>query len=519
MTLLLNLVVFIFVLGIIVLIHEGGHFYFARKAGILCHEFSIGMGPALWQKNTGDVVYSIRAIPIGGFVSMAGEGVSDAMFKKDQTIGLVLNEHQKVKEIILYKDGKYDISGVVKDFDLYGKDKAPLYIEIENEDGISKYEVERDAMYQLGKKSTMWVTPEEKSFESKTLWQRFLTIFGGPLMNFILAFVLFFMAGFFVLQPNYDSNEIGEVSDDSAAAFLNLESGDKIVSINGVAVSSWYDLSEVMSDNDSVFIDIEIENDGTTTLHEDVEIATYIQSAGISNVGDGEFYTDQAIVGSSSGRASSAGLKSGDVITAIDGNPINNWDELVSYFSNITSGGEIIVSYDRDGDSDSTSYNLISEESLTALETQSIIFQIGVTASGSFDLGYSLLYAPRQFGSDVSEVFTTIGLLFGGGNDSIGISDLSGPVGIFQLVSTVRENGFLSLIIFMGFLSINIGILNLLPIPALDGGRLVFLGIEAITRKPLNRKIENYANLVMFFALIALIIFVSFNDIFRLINS
>jgi regulator of sigma E protease len=519
MTFLLNLIIFIFVLGIIVLIHEGGHFFFARRAGILCHEFSIGMGPALWQKNTGDVVYSIRAIPIGGYVSMAGEGVSDAMFKKDDTIGLVFNKNQKVKEIILYKDGTYDISGVVKSFDLYGKDKAPLYIEIETVEGIFKYEVERDAMYQLNKKSTMWVTPEEKSFESKTLWQRFLTIFGGPLMNFILAFVLFFLAGFFVLQPNYESNEIGEVSDDSAAAYLNLESGDKIVSINGETVSDWYDLSEVMGENDSVLIDITVDRDGTLISNQDVEVATYIQSAGISNVSDDGFYSDEAIIGASSGRASSAGLKSGDLITAIDQTSINSWDDLIAYFDGVTSGGEIIVSYERDGKSDTASYNLISEDSLIALETQSIIFQIGVTASGNFDLGYSLLYAPRQFGSDVSEVFTTIGLLFGGGNNSIGISDLSGPVGIFQLVSSVRENGFLSLIIFMGFLSINIGILNLLPIPALDGGRLVFLGIEAVTRKPLNRKIENYANLVMFFALIALIVFVSFNDIFRLINS
>ena len=95
MSLILNLIVFVLVLGIIILVHELGHFIFAKKAGILCHEFSIGMGPAITQKRKGETIYSVRAIPIGGYVSMAGESVSDAMIKKGQHIGIRLNE-QKV---------------------------------------------------------------------------------------------------------------------------------------------------------------------------------------------------------------------------------------------------------------------------------------------------------------------------------------------------------------------------------------------------------------------------------------
>ncbi len=521
MTFIINLIVFLIVLSIIVLIHEAGHLYFAKKAGILCHEYSIGMGPLLYQKEGKETQYSIRAIPLGGYVSMAGEAVSEAMFKKGDTIGLIIDTDGMAKDIILYDSERIDVKGVVKSFDMYGKDMNSLFVELETTEGIVRYEIKRNAKYRLAEKRWMWVTPAERSFETKSLGKRFITIFGGPLMNFILAFVLFFIVGFFMLEPNYKSNEIGEVASDSLASSLGFQEGDEIVAINGTSINTWYDLSSVMADNQSVLIDIDINRDGVIITNENVAAATFIQSAGLSNVNveDGLFYSEEAIIGQTSGRAASAGLNAGDKITKIDMTDISTWDDIIAYFNENTSGGDIIISYERDGKPLTTTYETISASTLKALDSTNIVYQIGVSATGRFDLGYSLLFAPRQLASNVGEVFTTIGLLFGGGDSNIGIGDLSGPVGIFQLVSRVREDGFASLIIFMGFLSINIGILNLLPIPALDGGRIVFLAIEAIMRRPLNRKVENTANMIMFFALIALIIYVSFNDIFRMING
>ncbi len=521
MTFLINLIVFLIVLSVIVLIHEAGHLLFAKRAGILCHEYSIGMGPLIYQKEGKETQYSVRAIPLGGYVSMAGEAVSDSMFKKDDTIGLIINGDNLVEEILLYEANHFDVKGVVKSFDMYGKDMKPLFVELETAEGIVRYEIKRNAKYRLSEKSWMWVTPAERSFESKSLWQRFLTIFAGPLMNFILAFVLFFIVGFFVLEPNYESNAIGEVSSDSLADLKGFKEGDLITSINGTSISTWYDLARVMGENDSPIIDITINRDGEVLAYDDVLVATFIQSAGLSNVNENtnEYYAQSAIVGSTSGRAASAGLSVGDEITKINGEDVSNWDDIINYFKTHDTTGDITVTYLRDGNPNTVTYELISEQTLADLGSENIVYQIGVGASGEFDLGYSLLYAPRQLASDVDEVFTTIGLLFGAGDSNIGIGDLSGPVGIFQLVSNVRENGFASLIIFMGFLSINIGILNLLPIPALDGGRIVFLAIEAIIRRPLNRKVENTANLVMFFALMGLIIYVSINDVMRLVNG
>src|SRR3989339_2154790 len=98
---LVNLIVFILVLGVIILIHELGHFFFAKKAGILCHEFAIGMGPAIYQKRKGETIYSIRSIPIGGFFSMAGESINDALIKKEQVIGIKLNTQGQIYQINL----------------------------------------------------------------------------------------------------------------------------------------------------------------------------------------------------------------------------------------------------------------------------------------------------------------------------------------------------------------------------------------------------------------------------------
>ncbi len=523
---ILNILLFIFVLGLIILVHEGGHFFFAKRAGILCHEFAIGMGPILYQKRKGETVYAVRAIPIGGFVSMAGEAVSDAMIDKGQTIGLKLNDQGNVYEIILTEALESDVIGKVTDYDLYGKDFNSLYIDIEIEGEVSRYQVNRDAVYQFGKKRSMWITPAEKSFESKTLWERFLVVFGGPLMNFILALFIYFILGWFVLLPTLSSNEIDSVADGYTANLAGIEAGDEItaITVDGVThqISSWSDLSLVMSNLDSTLIDVTVSRDGQTLDFDGLNLSLYIQSAGLANMReDGTIIAnDSTVIGQAFGRASSSGhLEAGDEITSIVSEGVTydvaNWDDILATFKTVNTG-TITIHYVRDGESDSTSYDLISASALEQLGHESIVFQLGVSATSHFDFGYAISYAPRALWSNVREVFVTLGLLFNP-SENLGIGDLSGPVGIFSLVSARASQGLMSLLALMAFLSVNIGLLNLLPIPALDGGRLAFLGFEAITRKPMNRKVENWINTVMFFALMGLFVFVTYNDILRLI--
>ena len=239
---IVSIIAFIIILGVIILIHEGGHFFFARRAGILCHEFSIGMGPAIYKKKWKETTFCIRAIPIGGYVSMAGEEVSEELVKTGQHIGLNFREN-KVCEIIL--DEKIDamIRGEVVEADLYGKDGNTLFITIY--DGISNqyFEVLNDASYVFPKGKKMQVTPYDRCFESKSLWKRFITLFAGPMMNFVLAIVIYLIVAFCTGVPNQKSTTIGAVSYGAAEI---LEVGDEIKEINGKSVSSWTEVSEAM---------------------------------------------------------------------------------------------------------------------------------------------------------------------------------------------------------------------------------------------------------------------------------
>lgn len=519
---LLNFIVFVLVLGVIILIHELGHFYFAKKSGILCHEFSIGMGPALYQKRQGETIYSVRAIPIGGYVSMAGESVTDALIKKGMIIGINVNDQNQITEIVLNQDSKTMMIGSVMDYDLYGKSKKALFIQLDIQGELKSFEVLRDAKYIISEKKQMWITPEEKSFESKTLGQRFMVIFAGPMMNFILALLLFLVVGFFAFKPNLDSNVIDSVGEYSPAHAIGIQANDQITMINGQNVNSWTDLSEIMQSIETVNFPVSYTRAGTI-YNKDVTASVVIQMAGITNAYvTGVYYSDIPMIGQTFGRAQTeAGLEPQDLIVSFEMDgvtyPILNWDDILTFFRQKTSG-YLTINYVRDDILSKTSYNLISQNALEKLGHQPILVQLGVTATSSFNLGYTLLYPFRMVYSNTMQVLNTIGLLFSP-SEKLGVGDLSGPVGIFTLVSQTRSQGFLAIVSFTAFLSINIGLLNLLPIPALDGGRLVFLGIEVVTRKPLNRKIENMVNQTMFILLMVLFVFVTYNDILRLIRG
>ncbi|MBE0701100.1 MAG: site-2 protease family protein, partial [Acholeplasmataceae bacterium] len=262
---------------------------------------------------------------------------------------------------------------------------------------------------------------------------------------------------------------------------------------------------------------------GVLVVVPDVELTVIIQMAGITNVDEnGQVYNTEPIIGSTGGRARSDGkIQSGDVITSLmidnDTHVIESWDDVIAFFK-IHKRGDLTLTYMRDGTEGVANYALISESALTKLGYQALIFQIGISPDSEFDWATTLKYPFVSIYNNTHQVFTTLGLLFNP-SEKLGISDLAGPVGIFTLVSSTRSQGILALIGFTAFLSINIGLLNLLPIPALDGGRLIFLGIEALTRKPLNRKVENTINNVMFFMLLGLFVFVTYNDILRIFRG
>ena len=186
----MTIIYFILILGGIVFFHELGHFLFAKKAGVYIYEFSIGMGPIIYHKQFGETKFCIRAIPIGGFVSMAGEDTMEDLIKVGTEIGLNL-ENDVVSEIILDDKRECQIRGKVVNIDLYGKDNEELYITLDNGIQNQYYPVKRNAFYVFEHNKTLQITPYDRSFESKSLLNRFLTIFAGPFMNFILAIIIY----------------------------------------------------------------------------------------------------------------------------------------------------------------------------------------------------------------------------------------------------------------------------------------------------------------------------------------
>lgn len=339
---ILNLILFLLILGISIMIHELGHFLFAKRAGIYCHEFALGMGPKLKSWKKGETEYSIRAIPLGGFVSMAGEG-----YEEDKNV------------------------------------------------------------------------PEDRVFQAQSWIERFLAVFAGPLFNFILAFVIILGVGLFTGVPN-NKNVIGEVMEGYSASEAGLEAGDIITSVNGVSVTTWDELLELIGNNkEDEPIEITYQRDGETfdTVLEPMFIEEY----------------QRYMIG---------------IEPSMTRNPLK------------------VIAY----------------------SVQRVIYFIG--------------YMFRVISGLITGLYST--------------KDISGFVGIYGMVGQQAEAGIVSLLNFLAFLSINLGFMNLLPIPGLDGGRIIFLLLELILGKgKITPKVENYIHVGGMFLLFGFLIYVTVNDVLK----
>jgi len=496
----ISIIGFIFTLGLVILIHEFGHFYFAKKAGILCHEFSIGLGPKVWSTQKGETQFSIRAIPIGGYVSMAGEEVNESYVHVGDTVSL--GESDGVIDTIILDPARQDNPITVESLDL----KTPGALHINGQP------VAEDAQLVFAKK-TLQIAPSNRSFESKTLWQRFITIFAGPMMNFILAIGIFFIIALITGFPVNDSTELGRINEGFPADGV-LEVGDVITEVAGNPVASWDEFTAAMSaELGSRNIPITYEREGViqeTTLNPRL----FFYSIGFNS--HPEATTDLRIGPVVDNTlADQAGFLENDVIVAIDSVPVDAWVDVVALIGANRDGTPMTFDILRDGTQTTLEVTPYEEAVLATQEVGVVESFIGVAPTNAFSFTRSLTAGVTGTIGAGSLIFNTLGLLFS--SSQVGAGDLAGPVGIFQLTAQSIQGGAVVFLNWIGLLSVNLGIINLLPIPALDGGRLVFLGYEGITRKKVNPKVENMLHLAMFFILMGFFVFVTFNDILRIL--
>lgn len=500
---ILSIVGFIFTLGLVILIHELGHFVMAKRAGILCHEFSIGMGPVLYSKKKGETVYSIRWIPIGGYVSMAGEEIEDSLLEEGMMIKLS-QENGLITQIILdVNETDQDLIQVTS-FDL--KDSNALH--------INGMPVKEDAMYVLKNNKTMQIAPTDRNFSSKTILERFLAIFAGPFMNFVLAFFVFIIIAFLTGFPVNDSSEIGAINEGFPADGF-LEEGDLIISVAGNLVSDWTQFQESMAETlgeRNILITVQRDSE---TFELTLNPRLYFYSIGFSSHPEAVLdlrigpVVDDTL-------ADQAGFLENDVILEINGTEVSSWKEVVEItFANVT-GRDMIFTVQR-GDATRTLNVTPYEEALLNTQNIGVVESyIGVSPTSEFSFFASIAAGFTGVGNASRLITDTLQLLFS--SSAVGVGDLAGPIGIFTLTAQSLSQGLVSFLGWIGLLSVNLGIINLLPIPALDGGRLVFLGVEAVTRRKINPKLENMLHTIMFLLLMGFFLYVTFNDILRLFN-
>lgn len=411
---MLTLIASILVFSAIVLVHEFGHYKAAKSVGIKVYEFAIGMGPTVLKREKNGTVYSIRAIPIGGFVQMEGE--------------------------------------------------------------------EEDV-----RTST--------SFSTKSVWQRFKVVAAGPVMNFVLALALFLIVAF---SFGVYGNTIDFIDENSNEYTAGLRTGDRIVSINGDKSYIWEDIFYEITNPDNTYYNVEYQRDGV--LKQAKISNNYRKIVGVtSKLVDGKTTTTVSPSDVTS-PAYEAGIKDGDVITKINDVPVSTWEEITSNIEK-TSDDAVKITVERNGE---TMDFTISPQT-----------QISVKFNTALDKSFSTAISSSAYKTVyyIKLMFKTITQLVTG---KLGSDSLGGPVMVISMVGEAAESGILSLLNLAAFISINLGFMNLLPIPALDGSKLVFLMVEGIRGKSIPVEKEGYIHFIGFVVLIGFMLFITYKDILRL---
>ena len=350
---IMTVIYFVLILSVIIIIHELGHLIAAKHFGVYCKEFSIGMGPMIYQKQVGETAWSVRALPIGGYVAMAGETLED--------------------------DG-------------------------EDEEDI----------------------PFERTINGIKPWKQIIVMAAGAIMNILLAWVIF--VGITAYQ--------GQIAIPGSPVITSF-------SENGPAEKAGFKV------NDEI---IKVQN-GTHSEKVD------------------EF---------------------DDVV------------EFINYFQ-----GETTFTVLRDGKE-------VEVKMTPVLDEEENIYKMGVYHDNydvkKINLLEAIPYGTQKMVDSVSTILNSLGKLIQG----IGLKNLSGPVGIFKMTDQITQTGFLTTMAFVGLLSVNVGIFNLLPIPILDGGRIFITLIEMLIGRKLSERVQNVIMTIGLVAIVALMLYATWNDITRL---
>ncbi|QNQ80327.1 RIP metalloprotease RseP [Lactobacillus sp. PV034] len=412
-----GILIFLVVFGILVFVHEFGHFIVAKKAGILVREFSIGMGPKLFQVMRKKTTYTIRWLPLGGYVRLAGPDDA-AIIDPGTTVVVQFDNDGKVKRIDA-SGSQMPISGTpiqVSESDLVDK----LYMTgFENGDEEKKvtYQVDHDATIIEKNGTELLIAPRDTQFQEASVGKELATNFAGPFMNIVLGFVVFLIWSLVSAGP------------------------------------------------------------ATTTI-------------------------DKTIAHSP---AQTAGLKAGDTIKKINNKNITNFEDIAQQLTE-SKGKKVTVTIERNGKEQRVEVKPKADK-VNGVK----VYQLGFYGKPDNNVGVKLSRGWKTSVQTTGMIFGAVGNLF----QHFSLNKLSGPVGIYSQTVQVSHMGITYLLAFLAMISINLGIVNLIPIPGLDGGKLLLNIIQLIIGKPIPQEREALVDVIGFVLLLVLIIAVTGNDIYR----
>lgn len=434
MTIFITVIAFIATIGFLVLIHEWGHFFAARLFRVWVHQFALGMGPALWKRKTSETEYSIRLLPIGGYIRMAGE---DRESEEDKAV------------------------------------------------------------------------PPERLFTAKPAWQRMIIVIAGPVMNIVAAvFLMIAVVALFGL-PYLEVASFVNISEDRPSpAAGRLQIGDKIERVNGETIYSIAQLQRVIRTAQGTPVEIEVLRSAEHLRVAVIPLWSDRDGRYIIGVNFAPFSTTSKIVKlEPDAFLARQGLQPGDRLVAVNATAVQSFWQMRDIF---LKSQNVVLTIERGGQ-------------MLALPAFSVAGRTEMEMFGGLE---PEVLQRRPGAGDaillgVQRSWESVLLLYNAVRDIIARpgqagQSLSGPVGIAGILGQALQFGWMTFLSIVALLSLNLGLFNLLPIPALDGSRIVFLLIELVRRKPIPPEKEGLVHYIGFILLMGLIVLITYNDIMRL---
>lgn len=443
----MTLIYALILLGILIFVHELGHFLFAKMANVKVLKFSLGFGPKVLGRKYGETEYQISAVPLGGYVKMLGEESGDEITDEDRS----------------------------------------------------------------------------RAYNAQSAVKRILIVLAGPFFNILFAAVVFALISVSGVPVPYP--DIGKVGEDSPAARAGIMTGDRVLSINGNEVRGWDEIEKLTNKTPGKALLFKVKRNGAViellvTPERKSEKDIFGEKREVWYIGISPLLHPDIGEVTKGSPAEKAGLRRGDRVIGIGETPLKTWQDMTEI---IHENPERPLRFKVRRD-DGIIEVVITPEKSTATAPGGEKKEIGLIGVRPFGNDFIRKYGPAEavyFGVaktwDISvlTVVSIVKLI----QRIIPAETIGGPILIFQMAGQQAAHGPLSFFTFLAIISINLGVLNLLPIPILDGGHLLFLGIEVLRGKPLAEKVMMVAQRVGIALIITLMIVAFYNDIMRLITG